>query len=69
MLRAGKHRGKTFENVAAEDRGYCSWVLREQPSGFSRFAKYLRSRHGGIVNVGRYRHKFFKDVAAEDEDY
>ena len=28
-LKYGKHVGAPFEKVAAEDRQYCAWVLRE----------------------------------------
>ena len=51
MLRLGKHRGQRYEEVAAADRGYCAWILREKalPQGFSSFYKYLINVHGGIM--------------------
>ena len=29
MLKHGKHSGAPYQQVAAEDRKYCAWVLRE----------------------------------------
>ena len=70
VLRVGKHRGKSFEE-ASEDRGYCSWILREQ--GLStlllRFRSFLVKEHGGIVIVGKYKLKFFNEVVAADAGY
>ena len=71
MLRLGKHRGQRYEEVAAADRDYCAWVLREKalPHGFSSFYKYLVSVHGGIMQVGKHRGKYFNEVLAEAPDY
>ena len=40
----GKHKGKSFRQIRAEDSGYCSWVLSlPQPNGQLRvFAAYLK---------------------------
>ena len=62
MLRLGKHRGQRYEEVAAADRDYCAWVLREKalPHGFSSFYKYLVSVHGGIMQVGKRNGAFLR---------
>ena len=71
MLRLGKHRGQRYEEVAAADRGYCAWIVREKalPQGFSSFYKYLINVHGGIMQVGKHRGKYFNEVLAEAPDY
>ena len=71
MMRLGKHRGRQFQDVAAADRGYCAWVLREKslPRGLSAFHKYLIGVHGGILTVGKHRGKFFDEVLSAERDY
>ena len=70
VLRCGKHRGKSFEE-AAQDRGYCSWIFREQglSKTLQKFRDYLVKEHAGIVTVGKHKQKFFKEVEAEDPGY
>mgnify|MGYP000140554136 CR=1 FL=1 len=70
MLRCGKHKGKTFEQVEA-DRTYCSWVMRlSQPSHDLRsFAEHLSRKHGGVVGFGVHRLKFYSEVWEEHRDY
>ena len=62
MLRIGKHTGKRFEDVAAVDRGYCVWVLREKALPLRAFYQYLINVHGGILNVGKHKGRFFDEV-------
>ena len=62
MLRRGKHRGRRFEDVAAIDRGYCAWVLREKVLPLHSFYRYLIKAHGGILNVGKHKGRFFDKV-------
>ena len=75
MLRCGKHAGAHFHDVAATDKQYCGWVLRERAEGralprdLKQFASYLRREHGGVVAVGKHRGSFFDDVLRDDEDY
>ena len=58
MLRCGKHGGRLFEDVAAADRSYCAWVLREKADGkklsrdIKAFAKFIIEDHGGVLAVG-----------------
>ena len=56
-MRVGKHRGRTFEEIAKIDRSYCAWVLRSDslPGGFGKFAKYLKQTHGGLLEMGRHK--------------
>jgi len=74
MLRCGKHRGATFEQ-AAEDRGYCAWVLRETADGkwlprdLRAFCDYLRDKHGGVLCIGKHKNRFFDEVLTDDPDY
>ena len=58
MLRRGKHRGRRFEDVAAIDRGYCAWVLREKALPLHSFYRYLIKAHGGILNVGKHKGRY-----------
>lgn len=43
-LSFGKHRGRSFEEVASSDRSYCEWVLRQPKpsSALELFARFLR---------------------------
>ena len=65
MLRCGKRAGAHFHDVAATDKQYCGWVLRERAEGralprdLKQFASYLRREHGGVVAVGKHRGSFF----------
>ena len=46
LFRTGKFAGRTFENVAREDPGYCKWILAktfEADSALGRFQEYLKS--------------------------
>ena len=69
MLKIGKHKGSTFQDVCKTDRSYVSWVLRENPRGFARLAKYVKENHGGVLEVGRYKFHFFDEVLREDPEY
>ena len=75
MLRCGKHAGQRFEDVAAADSSYCSWVLREKADGkqlsrdLKSFATFIIKEHGGVLQVGKHRLRFFDDVLREDPDY
>ena len=71
MLTCGKHRGKSYAEVAAQDRGYCAWVLSDGPCGseFQGFASYLRSKHGGVLKVGRHKGLSFNEAWAKERDY
>ena len=64
MLKCGKHRGRTYEEVAALDRGYCAWVLNDGASSlaFRGFASFLRRAHGGVLKVGRHKGLFFDEA-------
>lgn len=68
MLRIGKHKGESFE-VVQNDRSYVSWILRENPRGFTKFARIVKDRHGGILDVGRHKGAFFDEVLRDDPDY
>ena len=71
MLRAGKHRHKSYEQVAATDRGYCEWALREGKhyGTFRDFAAWLRRTHGGVVEFGKYRGRFYDELLDTQEEY
>ena len=71
MLKCGKHRGRSYEEVAALDRGYCAWVLSDGANGpsFRDFARFLRREHGGVLRVGQHKGKFFNDMWANERDY
>ena len=55
-LRVGKHKGKSFSEVASSDRGYCSWVLRLGSSAnvgnLDKFSKHIKKNFGGVLAVG-----------------
>ena len=69
-IHQGKHRGATFADVAATDKGYASWVLRTDfqslPTSLQMFQEYLTSTHGGILTVGKHKSKYFSDVLEND---
>ena len=71
MLTCGKHRGKSYAEVYARDRGYCAWVLSDGLSGseFPGFASYLRSKHGGVLKVGRHKGLSFNEAWEKERDY
>ena len=69
MLRCGKHKGKRCSEVAEAYRNYCAWVLRALPSGFERFACYLRKSHGGIMCMGKHKGSFYDEIMAHDPGY
>ena len=69
MMRNGKHRGRTFQDITSSDRPYCAWVLRVKPAALQRFHAYLREEHGGILEVGRYRNRFFDEVLDAEPTY
>lgn len=49
----GKHKGKTFDEVASSDPGYCDWALKmDSPSaGLKDFVEFLKSRGGGAASA------------------
>ena len=69
VLRLGKHRGRSFDEITRLDRPYCAWVLRAKPESFQRFHKYLRKTHGGVLGVGRHKGMFFSEVLELESDY
>ena len=70
-MRSGKHKGKSFHQIATEDRSYCSWVLKSGhlTASFQHFAAYLRREHGGILTCGRHKWMFFDEVWETARDY
>ena len=75
MLKHGKHSGAPYQQVAAEDRKYCAWVLREERESnqlshnMKAFATYLKQQHGGLMTVGKHAGKFFNELMKEDPEY
>ncbi len=75
MLRCGKHAGRRYQDVAATDKNYCAWVLRERSEGkrlprdLRGLANYIRQNFGGVVEIGKYKGFFFGDVLTRDPDY
>ena len=80
VFQIGKNKGKTFEEVMAEDPTYVAWVmdlstenLGSSPS-LSRFRQFLDD--GGyqapaedIMFFGKYKGKTFKEMMTEDPSY
>lgn len=69
LLHLGKHRGRSFAEVTRTDRPYCAWILRAKPALFKRFNKYLRNKHGGILEVGKHKGMFFDEVFGMEPEY
>lgn len=69
MMRHGKYKGLSFQAIAARDRGYCAWVLRSEPGALSKFHKFLKKNHGGVLEMGKHKGKFFDQLLKHDEDY
>jgi len=62
FFKNGKHAGQSFERVAAEDRRYSAWALREQEEcggklsrNLAAFVKFIKERHGGVLSIGKHR--------------
>ena len=74
-LKYGKHTGAPYEKVAAEDRKYCAWILREERESnqlsrnMKAFAHYLKTQHGGLMTVGKHAGKFFDELLREEPEY
>ena len=70
VLKVGKYKGCKFED-AAQDRGYCSWILQETSFSkpLAKFQAYLVKKHVGIVTVGKHKRKFYDEVLTDDPDY
>ncbi len=55
FFQAGKYAGKSFERIAADDRRYSAWALREEREGgqlsrnLAGFVKFIKERHGGVM--------------------
>ena len=69
LLLLGRHRGRSFAEVAQIDRPYCAWILRAKPGCFQRFHRYLRTKHGGMLEVGKHKGMFFSEVLDMEPDY
>ena len=61
FIKNGKYAGQSFERIAAEDRRYCAWALREEREGgqlsrnLAGFVKFVKERHGGVMTIGKHR--------------
>ena len=71
MMPCGKHRGRSYEEVAALDRGYCAWVLNNGANtlAFQGFANFLHRTHGGLLKVGRHKGMFFDEAWEIEREY
>ena len=73
ILRHGKYRYRSFDDIEIHDREYCAWVLRSNvhtlPPSLASFSNYLRDHHRGILTVGRNKFKYFDEVLREDPNY
>ena len=70
-MKIGKHRGESFADVAAQDRQYCAWILREKDlaTGLKKFKTHLENAHGGIVPVGKHKGKYFDELLVSEPGY
>ena len=70
-MQVGKYKGQSYQTIIDTDRQYCAWVLREQnlPKSLTKFARYLRMVHGGILPCGKYKGQFFDEVEQNDSGY
>ena len=74
LLLQGKYVGRTFEDVAKEDRSYVEWAFREARSGelssnLAAFVHYVRVEHGGLMTIGKHKDRYFKELLLEDPEY
>ena len=71
LVRHGKHRYRTFAELANSDRDYVSWVLRSEslPTSLRDFARFVRSEYGGMLMVGKHRMSYFTEILERDPAY
>ena len=61
FFKNGKYAGQSFERIAADDRRYSAWALREEREGgqlsrnLAAFVKYVKGHHGGLMSLGKHR--------------
>jgi hypothetical protein len=64
FFKNGKYAGQSFETIAAEDRRYSAWALREEREGgqlsrnLAGFVKHVKERHGGVMTIGKHRGQY-----------
>jgi hypothetical protein len=71
MLWQGKYQGRSFVQIEARDKSYCSWVLRTTtlPLSLKLFQRFLVEKHGGLFTVGKHEGLWFGEVADSDPAY
>lgn len=71
MISFGKHSGKTFAEVEAEDCSYCNWALGvPDPSPTLKdFVEYLRAKYGGVMKIGVHKGVRYSDIARDVPTY
>ena len=72
MFQIGTYRGRSFDQVAAHDRKYCAWVMRNNsnlPPNLQSFGEYLLEQHGGVMPVGKYKNHFFNEIVQSNPEY
>ena len=71
LIRHGKYRLMSFEDLAVADKDYVSWCLRSEslPSSLREFVDWIKERYGGLLTAGRYKRMYFSDVIANYPEY
>ena len=75
LLRSGKYRGHSVEDVKQRDKLYCGWLIRAHrehqalPPDLRKAAKQLHRRHGGVLTVGAHKGTFFDEVLEKHPGY
>ena len=71
MIRTGKYKGLTFEEVKERDKRYCGWLLEADslPRDLQKFAASIEREHGGLLRVGKHRGEWYNDVWKARPDY
>ena len=74
MLRSGKYRGCSYEQVKEKDKQYCAWLVSARhdhslPRDLAKFARHIEEQHGGVMNVGAHKGSFYSDVCKTRPDY
>ncbi|ETP31826.1 hypothetical protein F442_19338, partial [Phytophthora nicotianae P10297] len=76
VLKFGKHKSRTIEDVYATDINYCRWLFSqklmiEDDSDVGKFLKKIFANDDGsyVMTYGKYKNKTIKQILNVDRQY